>query len=54
MTEAEQDIRKNQVILYEKQKMYQEALEAAQEYVKRYPGDAGMKKELAFIKTRIK
>ena len=42
------------MILYEKQKKYEEALEEAQEYVKRYPADAGMKKELAFIRTRIK
>lgn len=53
MTEAEQGLRKNQVVLYEKQKKYEEALEAAQEYVKRYDDDE-MKKELSFIKTRIK
>jgi len=54
MTEAEQGLRKNQVILYEKQNKYEEAMEAAEEYVKRYPDDGGMKKELSFIKTRIK
>lgn len=54
MTEAEQGLQKNQVILYEKQKKYEEALQAAQEYMKRFPEDGEMKKELAFIKTRIK
>lgn len=53
MTDADQGLRKNQVILYEKQKKYEDALEQAQEYVKRYPADAGMKKELIFIRSRI-
>ncbi len=54
MTGAEQGLEKNQVILYERQKKYEEAYEAAQEYVKRFPEDGAMKKELSFIKTRIK
>lgn len=52
--ETQKDIARTQVILFERQNMYEEALEEAQEYVKRYPTDAGMKKELEFIKTRIK
>ena len=54
MTEAEPGLQKSQVILYEKQKKYEEALETAREYVKRFPGDGEMKKELSFIKTRMK
>lgn len=54
MTEADQSLRKNQVVLYEKQKKYKKALAEAQEYVTRYPQDADMEKELAFIQTRIK
>lgn len=54
MTEADQSLRRNQVILYEKQKKYEEALAEAQEYRNRYPEDASMKKELEFIQTRIK
>lgn len=54
MTGAEQGLLKNQVILYERQGKFEEALEAAREYARRFPEDGEMKKELSFIKTRIK
>lgn len=53
-TEAAQKLKKTQVILLEKQNCYQEAKEKAEEYVRCYPADAGMKKEISFIETRIK
>lgn len=49
-----QKLRKTQVILLEKQNQYEEALVAAKEYKKLYPSDSAMKKEISFIKTRIK
>jgi len=51
---AVQDLKKTEVILCEKQNKYQEALTLAKEYQKLYPADSGMKKEIAFIKTRLK
>ena len=42
-----------QVILYEKTGNYKDALKCAREYVKTYPDDKEMKKEVRFIKTRI-
>lgn len=51
---AIQELKKNQVILLEKQNKYDEALELAAEYLKVYPSDTAMKKEVSFIKTRIK
>lgn len=53
-TSAIQDLKKNQVILYEKQNKYKKAKAAAEEYLKIYPEDADMQKELTFIDTRIK
>lgn len=53
-TGASQNLLRNQVSLYEKQKEYQKALDTANQYIKLYPGDAGMQKEQAFIQTRIK
>ena len=44
---------KKQVILYEKTGNYKDALKCAREYVKTYPDDKEMKKEVRFIKTRI-
>ena len=44
---------KKQVILYEKTGNYKDALKCAREYVKKYPDDKEMKKEVRFIKTRI-
>lgn len=51
---ARQMLQKNQVLLYERQKKNDKAKEAATEYIKLYPNDAGMQKELEFIDTRIK
>lgn len=52
-TSAVQMLRKNQVILYEKSGSYKKAAKEAKEYIKSYPADKGMKKELNFIRTRI-
>lgn len=51
---AVQDLRRIQVVLFEKQNKYSEALSAAKEYHKIYPSDDAMQKEISFIKTRIK
>ena len=51
---AVQDLRRIQVVLFEKQNKYGEALSAAKEYYKIYPSDDAMQKEISFIKTRIK
>lgn len=51
---AVQDLKRTEVILYEKQGNYRQALSLAKEYRKLYPADSGMKKEIAFIKTRLK
>ncbi len=45
---------KNRVILYEKTGNYKKAKKAANSYLKKFPGDKDMEKELGFIKTRIK
>lgn len=51
---AAQELKKTQVILLEKQNSYEEALRLAEEYIKCYPADTAMEKEIAFIRTRIK
>lgn len=48
-TDASQMLKKNQVLLYERQKKRTEAKKAAKEYMKLYPNDTGMQKELRFI-----
>ncbi len=53
-TEAERMLLKNQVILYEKENDYANAKTVAETYIKKYPDDKKMKKELRFIKTRYK
>lgn len=53
-TAAIQKLKKTQVILLEKQNNYQEAKRQAEEYIKCYPTDTAMEKELSFIETRIK
>lgn len=53
-TSARQMLLKNQVLLYERQKKNEKAKKAAQDYIKLYPDDTGMQKELQFIETRIK
>lgn len=50
---AVQELKRTEVILCEKQNNYQQALSLAKEYRKLYPADSGMKKEIAFIKTRL-
>ena len=54
VTPALQELKKIQVILLEKQNCYKEAVPLAKEYIKCYPADTAMEKELSFIKTRIK
>lgn len=51
---AVKSLKRSQVILYEKQNKYKEAKKAAKEYLKNYPEDTQMQKELSFIETRIK
>lgn len=48
-TDASQMLKKNQVLLYERQKKKKEAKKAAKEYIRLYPNDSGMQKELRFI-----
>lgn len=52
-TTAERSLLKNSVIIYEKMGQYKKALNAAKKYVKSYPDDKSMRRELSFIKTRI-
>ena len=52
-TAAEKSLLKNNVIIYEKMGKYKKALTAAKKYIKSYPDDKDMKKELSFIRTRI-
>ena len=54
ITAALQELKKTQVILLEKQNCYEEAVPLAEEYIRCYPADVAMEKELAFIKTRMK
>lgn len=54
MSSAYQSLSKNQVILLEKQQKYSKAKKAANAYLKAYPADEAMMKELEFIKTRIR
>lgn len=52
-TDAERLLYKNRVILYEKDGKYKKAKKAAKWYLKKFPDDAGMEKELVFINTRM-
>ncbi|MDE6851980.1 MAG: tetratricopeptide repeat protein [Lachnospiraceae bacterium] len=54
MSSAYQSLSRNQVILLEKQQKYSKAKKAANAYLKAYPADEAMIKELEFIKTRIR
>lgn len=49
---AVMDLRRNEIILYEKEKNYKEAKKLAKEYLALYPADVMMQKELEFMKTR--
>lgn len=53
MGSAYRNLLRNQVILFEKQQKFQEAAKAAKTYLKTYPADEAMTKELTFIRTRI-
>lgn len=52
-TTAEKALLKNSVIIYEKRGQYKKAVNTAKKYIKKYPDDKDMRKELSFIKTRI-
>lgn len=54
VTNAGMALGRNRVVLYERTGKYKKAKKAASLYLERYPGDKEMKKELGFIKTRIK
>lgn len=53
-TNAVKNLKKSQIILLEKQGKYKKAKTAAKKYIKCYPTDSEMRKELEFINTRIK
>ena len=54
MSSAYQNLLKNQVILLEKQQKFSKAAKVAKTYLKAYPTDEAMEKELKFIRTRIR
>ena len=52
-TEEMQNLLFNEVVVYEKQLDFATALRKAEEYLKIFPDDEVMEKELAFLKTRM-
>lgn len=52
-TEEMQNLLFNEVVVYEKQLDFSTALQKAKEYLEIFPDDEAMKKELAFLKTRV-
>lgn len=48
-----QNLRRNEITIYEHQADFKEAYKKATEYLKEYPEDEDMKKELQFLETRI-
>lgn len=52
-TEELQNLLFNEVVIYEEQLDFHTALSKAEEYLRIYPDDDVMQKELAFLKTRI-
>ena len=52
-TDEMQSLLFNEVVAYEKKLDFQTALQKAQEYLELYPEDKTVKKELAFLKTRV-
>ncbi|MCD7826745.1 MAG: tetratricopeptide repeat protein [Clostridiaceae bacterium] len=52
-TECLRGLRKTQVILYERCGKFKKAKKAAKAYIRAYPSDQEMEKELSFIRTRI-
>ena len=55
MADAEdmQSLLFNEIAVYEKKLDFQTALQKANEYLGLYPDDKTVKKELAFLKTRV-
>lgn len=53
-TSAVRNLKRNQVVLLEKQNQYKLAKAAAKNYIEVYGGADGMEKELEFIKTKLK
>ena len=47
-----QEMRYNQVVCYEKQENWEEAKNAANEYIADYPNDEDIEKEVEFLETR--
>lgn len=47
-----QEMRYNQVVCYEKQENWEEAKNAANEYIADYPNDKDIEKEVEFLETR--
>lgn len=54
ISSADIQLLKNRVILYERMGKYKKAKKSANLYLKKFPSDKDMEKELGFIKTRIK
>ena len=52
-TSVQKSLLKNNVIIYEKMGQYKKAYSVSEKYVKMYPDDKQMKRELKFIRTRI-
>ncbi len=52
--DAERALMKNKVVLYERMGRYRNARRDARSYIKKFPDDDEMKKELAFINSRVK
>lgn len=50
---ADRDLEFNTMVYLEKTAKWEEALEAAQNYLARYPGDKEAEKELAFLRNRV-
>ena len=51
-SELIQEMRYNQVVCYEKQENWEEAKNAANEYIADYPNDEDIEKEVEFLETR--
>jgi len=48
-----QTLKYNEIAVYEKKQDYNTAIAKSEEYLKEYPNDENVKKELAFLKTRV-
>ncbi|MBQ7076637.1 MAG: tetratricopeptide repeat protein [Lachnospiraceae bacterium] len=47
------ELLEDKILAYEKLNMYKEAMTAVKEYIKIYPDDAALKKELVFLSSRV-